>query len=164
MSKLKTSDHENVLDLIEAVYATPNVPGVSRLGGKLLCGYTTDNIIASLRQRFPSNTMTDSQVVDLLVRGSRSGVFNVYCSNAASTNVSECDDVGAGQPLYHVNQNMVRRNPANAVYASVFNPPATKTNLSIGCGGVNQPIDAVGSSYFSVFSTGGGGANIGTNC
>lgn len=164
MSKLQSSDYENVLDLIEAVYATPNVSGVSRLRGALLCGYSVDNIITSLRQRFPSNAMTDDQVVDLLVRGSRSGVFNIYCSNAANSNVSECDDAGVGQPLYHVNQSMVRRNPANAIYANAFNPPATKTNLSISCGGVNEPINASGSANFSIFTTSGGGANIGTNC
>ena len=159
MSKLQSSDYENVLDLIEAVFATPNVPGVTRRQR----AYTVDDIIASLLLRFPHSTMTDSQVTELLVRGSRSGVFNVICSNAIAAEVSECDPAGVGQPLYNVNQNMVRRNPANAVYANAFNAPASRTNLSSGCGGVNEPISAVGSSFFSVFSS-GGGANIGTHC
>jgi hypothetical protein len=164
MSKLQSSDYNNVLDLIEAVYATPNVPGVSRLRGALLCGYTTTNIIASLRLVHPENTMTDEQVNDLLVRGSRSGVFSIFCTNAVDTQISECDDAGVGQPLYHVSHNMVRRNPANAVYASAFNPPATKPDLSIGCGGVNAPINASGTSHYSVFTSSGSGAHIGTNC
>jgi len=164
MSKLTAADFNDVLDLIEAVYATPNVPGVARLNGALLCGYAVDNIAASYRLRFPTGTLTDAQITDLLVRGARSGVFNIFCSNATATDVAACDAVAAGAPLYHVNQSMVRRNPANAVYANAFNPPAVRTNLSVGCGGVNAPIDAVGSSYFGVFTTGGGGANVGTNC
>jgi hypothetical protein len=152
MSKLNSSDHENVLDLIEAVYATPNVPGVARSP----CGYSVTQIIASLRLNFPSNTMTDGQVADMLTRGVRSGVFNRACSTALPSDVFVCANECDGEILYRVNQNMVRLNPANAVYAKVFNPPAPKPNLLGDCGVINSLIDpSTNGSYFSVFTFGG---------
>lgn len=160
MSKLNSSDYDNVLDLIEAVYGTPNVSGVTRSS----CGYSVTNIIASLRLRFPNNTMTDEQVADMLTRGVRSGVFSRACSTAVASDVYVCANECGGEVLYRVNQHMVQLNPANAVYAKAFNPPATKANLFGGCGGVNEPINATNGSYFSVYTRGGGGAVLGSNC
>jgi hypothetical protein len=121
MAKLTSADYENVLDLIEAVYRAPNVSGVSRLGCATACGHTVANIITSLRQHFPTNTMTDTEVEDLLARGARQGVFNKACATATDSEVSECEPLGTSQPLYHVNNNMVRVNQANKVYADAFN-------------------------------------------
>ena len=160
MSKLNSSDHENVLDLIEAVYATPNVPGVARSP----CGYSVTQIIASLRLKFPSNTMTDEQVADMLTRGVRSGVFNRACSTAIPSDVFVCANQCDGELLYRVNQNMVRLNPANAAYANVFNPPAPKVNLLGDCGVVNSLINPTNGAYFTVFTQKGGGAVYGSNC
>jgi hypothetical protein len=160
MSKLNPSDHENVLDLIEAVYATPNVPGVSRSP----CGYSLTNIIASLRLKFPNNTMTNEQVADILTRGVRSGVFSRSCSTAIPSSVFVCASQCDGEFLYRVNQNMVQLNPFNATYAKVFNPPAQKANLRGDCGGVNDPINSTNGSYFSIFTRGGGGSVLGSNC
>ena len=134
MSKLTASDFENVLDLIEAVYATPNVPGVGPRppGGPLRCGYSVSNIIASFRRRFPQSGLSDSDIDNLLMRGSRQGVFNVYCSNAVALDFAQCEDTSASasEPLYHVNQNMVRRNPANKVYADAFNAPPVQSSTN----------------------------------
>jgi hypothetical protein len=160
MSKLNSSDHENVLDLIEAVYATPNVPGVSRSP----CGYSVTQIIASLRLNFPNNTMTDGQVADTLTRGVRSGVFSRACSTAIPSDVYVCANQCDGEILYRVNQNMVRLNPSNVAYANAFNSPAPKANLRGDCGGVNDPINSTNGSYFSIFTRGGGGAVLGSNC
>jgi hypothetical protein len=136
MSKLNTSDYNNVLDLIEAVYATPNVPGVSRLTAGS-CGYSVNDIIASLRLRSPENTMSDADVANMLIRGTRSGVFNVYYPDiaSASTTVVWCNASEAGEPVYFVNQNMVRVNPANKVYADAFNAPTVNNQiLEVGFG------------------------------
>ena len=155
MSKLTAADYENVLLLIEAVYATPNVPGVV-VCRTSLCGYTVAEIIASVRLRFPASTLTDADIQSLLLRGARSAVFNVVCSNAVSADVSECEAPSVSVPLYTVNQNMVRRNAANKVYADAFNPVPVKPLVDV----VNAPIDAQICTA-SPFRT---GMNIGLSC
>jgi hypothetical protein len=121
MSKLVASDYDNVLDLIDAVGMTGSVPGVTKLKCAVACGYNVTDIIASVRLNFPDNTMTDDQIANLLSRATKNGVFNVVCSTAVSSDLSECDLTGVGQPLYRVNQSMVKVNGANKVYADAFN-------------------------------------------
>lgn len=151
MSRLRTTDYENVLDLIEAVSMTPTVSGVSRLGCTVTCGYTVTDIISSLRLNKPSNAMSDAQVVELLNRGARQGVFTKVCSNAIAPDVAECDDAGLGAPLFRVNQQMVARNQANKIYADAFN--RTPVIEYDACATVNPYLDA---------STGIGSYNTGS--
>ena len=158
MSKLLSTDYNNVLDLIEAVYGTPRVVGVPYSS----CGYTLSNVISSLRIQFPSNTMTDAEVEDTLIRGVRTGVFRRSCSTA--TTGQFCNTSCAGDLLYSVNSNMVRTNPANKIYAAVFNPPAPKANYNKNCFGVNDPIDQSVGAFYGAFTTSGGGVGNGTTC
>jgi hypothetical protein len=176
MSRLNSSDYENVLDLIESTYMAPSVAGVSRLRCTPRCGHQSTDILASLRQNFPSNTMSDAQVMDLLARGARSGVFVKYCSAAITNNTSSnidsnnfdsligvdnngigdisfCDPNGVGQPLYRVNNNMVRVNKANQIYASAFGfvsptaQPIDECNNSGG--GLNSAIGNAGVGFYN---------------
>lgn len=125
MSRLVPSDYQNVIELIEAVSRVPSVPGivVSKCSSNV-CGYTCSEIIDSMHYFFPSSTLTDAEICNLLLRGSRSGVFKVVCSTASTDpEVSEC--LQDGEPLYLVNQSMASVNSANQIYANHFNggPP-----------------------------------------
>jgi hypothetical protein len=160
MSRLIPADFDNVIDLIEAVSATPLITGYGRSSGVLSYAFSVPNIIASYRNKFPQGTMTDDQIANLLIRGSRSGIFNVICQSATSAAISECDNsITPAEALYNVNQNMVRVNPANRIYASVFNGSTKPSYVGV----YNYPIDAqiTGVSNFTV---GGGGAPIGSGC
>ena len=157
MSRLTNADYENVLDLIEAVYRTPNVSGVLRLRCTSPCGYNPVDILSSYRATFPNSTLTDNQVNDLLVRGARSGVFSKSCSTATSSDVSEC---GVGSPVYHVNNNMVRANMKNSVYALAFNgPPVPRV---VPCD--ESTNGDINSSIACVSATGGNGNASGWIC
>jgi hypothetical protein len=158
MSKLLSTDYNNVLDLIEAIYATPRLANIPFSG----CGYPLETVISSLRTQFPDNTMTDDQVADTLLRGVRSGVFKRSCSTA--TTESYCNTSCAGELIYTVNSNMVRANPANKVFAAVFNPPVPKQNFNKNCFGVNDPIDPTVGAFYGAFTTTGGGVGNGTTC
>lgn len=180
MSRLNSSDYENVLDLIEATYMAPTVAGVSRLRCTPRCGHQTTDILASLRQNFPDNTMTDAQVYDLLARGARSGVFVKVCSDAITTNLSSnvdsnnfdsrvgadnnnigdisfCDPTNIGQPLYRVNNNMVRVNKANQIYASAFGFVAPTAQPIDECnnsgGGLNSALGNGGVGFYNAAVT-----------
>jgi hypothetical protein len=154
MSKLTPADYDNVLDLIEAIYATPNVPGVVRnTSGS---GYPCADIILSLRLLFPSNTLTDIQICNLLVRGSKSGVFKTTCSGATDPEVSSC---GTGLALYFVNNSMVRVNPANRIYATAFNGLTLPQTVPI----FNPYIDSTPAINYAAFVT-TGFSNGSPNC
>ena len=112
MSRLRTSDFTNVVELIQALFLTPAVSGVT----KSTYGYSCADIILSLRANFPANTMTDNEVCDLLARGAKSGVFLRSCVSAALDGTIAC---GITQPLdyiFRVNPNMARLNSSNLVY------------------------------------------------
>lgn len=160
MSKLLSTDYNNVLDLIEAIYATPRLAGIPFNG----CGYTLADVISSLRSLFPDNTMTDSEVSATLLRGIRSGVFRRSCTTASAT--SFCPTSCAGDLLYTVNQQMARVNPSNKKFLAAFNRPAPKESLmSKNCFAVNDIIDQSVGAYFGAFTTSGGGVGNGyTTC
>jgi hypothetical protein len=161
MSRLTPADFDNVIDLIEAVYATPKITGYGRSSGVYSYAFSVANIILSYRANFPSGTMTDAQIANLLLRGSRSGVFGVICSNATSSSVSECDSsVTIAEALYNVNQSMVRVNPSNKIYAAVFNGPTTSGN-SVDV--FNYPIDSQLTGVSNLI-VGGGGSPVGYSC
>jgi hypothetical protein len=153
MSKLLSTDYNNVLDLIEAVYATPRLAGIPFSG----CGYTLENITSSLRSLFPDNTMTDSEIADTLLRGVRSGVFSRSCPTATSVCQTSC----AGELVYAVNQQMVRVNPSNKKYVAALNRPAPKENYNKNCFGVNDLIDQSVGAFYGAFTTSGGGVGSG---
>ena len=142
MSRLTPADFENVLTLIASVYQTPNVPGVARLGcgGPGICtGYTVDDIIASVFQNYPDSALAAAgadAIEDLLVRGSKSGVFVKSCSTATTLDIY-CD--ATADPVYRVNGNMAKFNMANQVYLNVLNAPLPP-NYAPLC--VDYPIDA----------------------
>ena len=146
MSKLTSADYNNVLDLIEAVYATPNVPGVVRNPSGY--GYPCSDIILSLRLLFPTSTLTDNQICNLLIRGSRSGVFTSACSGATDPEISSCE---SGLALYFVNKSMVRVNPANKIYAIAFNGPTPPSTVPI----YNPFIDSTPAINYAAFVTTG---------
>ena len=150
MSRLTSQDYDNVLDLIEAVYATPNVPGVV----KNQYGYQCTDIILSMRLIYPGNTITDAQICNLLARGSRSGVFLTVCSGSTDPAVSTCDD---GIALYSVNRNMVRVNPTNQIYVTAFNGVPSQPTVPI----FNPYIDMTPAISGAAFITSGtnGGSN-----
>lgn len=76
--RLNSSDFNNVIDLIGAVYALG--PG----GCGSTCGYTCAEITASLRIVSPGNDMTDQEICDTLRAGANSGVFGVQCQASIS--------------------------------------------------------------------------------
>ena len=161
MSRLTPADFDNVIDLIEAVSATPRVTGYGRSSGVYSYAFSVANITLSYRSLFPSGSMTDAQIANLLIRGSRSGVFNVICSNATSPSVSECDSsITIAEALYNVNQNMARVNPSNRAYTAVFNGPSKSGN---GVDVFNYPIDAQITGVSNLI-VGGGGAPVGSSC
>lgn len=161
MSKLTPADFDNVIDLIEAVSATSKITGYGRSSGVFSYAFSVANIILSYRAKFPPGTLTDAEIANLLLRGSRSGVFNVICSNATSSSVSECDSsVTISEALYNVNQNMARVNPSNRVYTAVFNgPPQNNNNVDV----FNYPIDAQITGVSNLI-VGGGGSPVGSSC
>jgi hypothetical protein len=163
MSRLTASDYTNVLDLIEAVSMTPTVAGVTRLRCSTACGYNTTDITASLRQNFPDNPMTDDEVLSLLSRGAKSGEFSKVCSDAVDPEIAECDAAAIGQPLYKVNQNMVKVNRANKVYADAFNA-ATVTTFDPCAPPVNPYFDGVVACTASNTAGIGGSAGFNGSC
>ena len=161
MSRLTPADFDNVVDLIQAVFATPKVTGYSRSSGVYSYAFSVSNITLSYRSLFPSGTMTDAQIANLLLRGSRSGVFNVICSNATSPSVSDCDSsITIAEALYNVNHNMARVNPSNRAYLVVFNGPSQNNS---GVDVFNYPIDAQITGISNLI-VGGGGAPVGSSC
>lgn len=129
MSRLRTSDFTNVVELIQALFLTPAVDGVT----KSTYGYSCEDITLSLRANFPANTMTDNEVCDLLARGAKSGVFLRSCASAALDGTIAC---GITQPLdyiFRVNPNMGRLNPSNVVYLKALGVNTFPTsNLNTG--------------------------------
>jgi hypothetical protein len=152
MAKLRAADYENVLDMIESISKAPQLfPAYTCR--KYVCGFTVAQCIASFRNFFPANTSTDDQLTDLLVRGSRSGVFNVVCANAVVPTEATCGV--PGDPLYSVNQQMTQ-DPRNRIYAAAFNTPAPPQPLPFDVN-INYPIDATTKgSYFTVANASGG--------
>jgi hypothetical protein len=143
MSRLRPSDYSNVIDLIQAVFRTPSIPGVVRN----IDGYLCTDIILSLNTYFPANTMTNEQVCDLLARGARSGVFRRGCSGDSTTTDVSCIESPV-TPLYSVNSAMARVNPANKVYIDALNP-VTETD-TVGVHGASfDPINF----FFNAFTT-----------
>lgn len=141
MSKLVAADYETVLDLIEAVSAAPKVPGASNKVNDVFVGFSVDVVLQSYRLLFPASTLTDGEVIDVLQRAGRSGVFRVIASNAGVPGLSCCEILQSSEPRYSVNQQMVRVNPANRVYAQAFNGPSTSTATGVYSAG--YPIDPV---------------------
>lgn len=157
MSKLLSTDYNNVLDLIEAIYATPRLAGIPFSG----CGYTIETITSSLRSLFPDNAMTNTEIADTLLRGVRSGVFSRSCTTATSY----CETSCAGELLYAVNKQMVRVNPSNKQYVSALTSPAPKENYNKNCFGVNDLIEQSVGAYYGMSTTSGGGVGSGnTTC
>lgn len=119
--KLVPADFNNVLDVIDAVNAVPRASLV--VIGNFFTGASVANIVLSYQALFPAGTLTPGDLADLLLRGARSGVFNVACPGATSPDASTCESPPFSDPLYMVNQNMVKRNPLNKVYAAAINAP-----------------------------------------
>jgi hypothetical protein len=159
MSRLTPADVNNVIDLIQAVFATPNVTGYSRSSGVYSYAFSIENITLSYQLLFPSGSLNMTSIADLLLRGSRSGVFKVLCASATNSSVSRCDSsVTSSEALYNVNMQMARVNPANKVYTSAFNAPAPPVQVGV----YNNSIDAQISTA-SNFTVGGGGSPIGSS-
>jgi hypothetical protein len=146
MSKLTSADYNNILNLINAVYATPNVPGVIR--NKAGTGYSCSNIILSYRLLYPESTLTDDQICSLLSRGSRSGVFTTTCAGSTDPDVSTCS---TGLALYFVNNSMVRVNPTNKIYAVAFNGLIPPPPVPI----YNPLVDSIPAISYAAFVTTG---------
>lgn len=126
MSRLTPADLPNVLDLIEAISMAGQLTLVPVCVTGAPCAYHVDDIITSLHHFFPLNTLTDPQITSLLFRGARSGVFGKYCASASGVNTPTC---GSGVSVFYVNQNMVRVNSANIIYAAAFNRIAPKNQV-----------------------------------
>lgn len=128
MSRLSKSDYTNVIETIQAIAALGPSPFNNQYG------QLPDDIFGSLQTLFPTNTMTLDDLISLLNRGTRSGVFRrnnitANCPTGAGTQTSgSCDDGAAVvATTYLINQQMVYVNGANKVYADYFKvllPPA----------------------------------------
>lgn len=134
--RLAASDYDNVIALINAVAAVPANTGAAplRCTGTTACGYTAALILESFRVSNPASTLTDAQVLDLLVRASRSGVFKVACAGATAADPAFCsasDPSADLEPLYRINLQMARYNPLNQVYADYYNGPPTPQPVGV---------------------------------
>ena len=159
MSRLNPADYNNVIDLIQAVFATPNVTNYTRSSGVYSYAFSIENINLSYQQLFPSGPLNISSITNLLLRGARSGVFNVICASATNSSSSRCDSsVTPSDALYNVNMQMARVNAANKIYTSAFNAPAPPVVV----GPYNYSIDAQISGA-SNFITSSGGSPIGSS-
>jgi hypothetical protein len=134
MSRLRPSDFNNVVTLIEAVSAL----GAGGCGGP--CGFTCDEINASFRLLDPTNPISDAELDDLKNRAANSGVLTKQCSAATDPEFSQCADevVGPFENLFAVNQNMVGQNMHNKVYADFFNGPTTASSNYDPCVAIND--------------------------
>ena len=142
MSRLTSSDFEDVVDLIHAISA------LGRPGYGNNTGFTCAVITDSLRVVVPSNTMNDEEVCDMLTRGVRSGVFNrnnisANCPTIPTVEDASCDSSLIIESRFWINQNMVNVNGRNAVYAKYFNDAAAARR---------GPIP----TYYDVYDTTGG--------
>lgn len=165
MSKLGPADYENVLDLIDAVGRATVTKCVNlTTKGTSRCGASVANILAKYRVLYPASTLTDDEIISLLQRGARTGVFGLFCSNATSDAVSVCDPNRVGVPLYFVNQQMVRVNPANKVYAAAFNGPAPVATVDVCSQNIAGVYANAGAVWGNSFNTSNLQSNANTSC
>lgn len=112
MSRLRSHDRQDVMEVIRGMGHIPlreAVSAVSSVSSTVLA-YTPSSALAGVQKYNPSTTLVLSSVTDILLRGSRSGVFKQYRYGDNYENQA-----------FIVDQQMGFKNPENLYYADQLN-------------------------------------------